>query len=347
MNSGTILGFATQSGAASGVVPMPVDSRTVTQSMTYKAPVSGTLLIRAIAADGSAGVTHGTGCATGAGAGESADMVVQVSAGDAFVIAIGAGGAAVTRSTTGQTNGNDGGDTTITGPNVAMTVKGGKGGKAGPVSAGTPLLGGQGGQGGNGGDFHRPGGRGGNISNCNDGHRTGGGAVNFSTTQSQEATRGGDVLGLPSGPCTTGGGGIRGRGGDLTDTSNSSSGGGAYGDALDGIVGTATGGPNAIGLRKAGSVTLMSAAGDPWGLDFATGNGGSTSNAAGPGGGGFTTIVDGGAFAGRGPSAVTGTAETTTTPFYGPPGGLLISSGTGTGLKGRDGVVFLRIYPRA
>ena len=348
MNSGTILGFATASSAASGVVPMPMDSHVITSSMTYKAPVSGTLLIRAIAADGSGGVSSG-GCATGAGAGESADKAVQVSAGDEYVITIGAGGAAVTRSTTGSTNGNDGGDTAITGPNVAMTVKGGKGGKAGPVSAGTPLLGGLGGDGGTGGDVHRPGGRGGDIANCATQGATGGGAVNFSTTLTQAATRGGDVLGVPTGPYRTGGGGIRGRGGDLTaPASTSSSGGGAYGNAIDGANTAGTGGPNIIGQRTAGTVTLISAAADPFGLDFASGNGASSSNAAGNGGGGGGADFTPGAFGGCGAvSGLAGVVQATTTPFYGAPSGYNIVSGTGTGLKGRDGVVFLRIYPRA
>ena len=352
MNNGTILGFATQSGAVSGVVPMPIDSRTITSSMTYTAPVSGTLLIRAIAADGSGGVSLG-GCATGAGAGESADKVVQVSAGDAFVITIGAGGAGLTR-TTGHANGNDGGDTTVTGPGVALTVKGGKGGKAAAVSAGTPLLGGEGGAGGSGGDVHRPGGRGGNISNRNFEHVTGGGGVNFSTTLTQEATRGGDVLGTPTGANKTGGGGVRGRGGDATSQASiSTPGGGAYGNALDNTSAAQTGGPNAIGLRTAGAVSFLSAAGDPFGIDFASGNGASASNDAGPGGGGIPgqasdTTTKPGPFGGWGAVAdATGVTWTTDVAFYGAPSGARFYSGTMVSLKGRDGVVFLRIYPRA
>ena len=355
MNNGTILGFATQSGAVSGVVPMPIDSRTITSSMTYKAPVSGTLLIRAIAADGSGGVSLG-GCATGAGAGESADKVVQVSAGDEYVITIGAGGAGLTR-TTGHANGNDGGDTTITGPNVAITVKGGKGGKAAAVSAGTPLLGGLGGTGGAGGDLHRPGGRGGNISNCNDAHVTGGGGVNFSHVQTQEATRGGDVLhATPIGVILTGGGGVRGRGGDATLAAGIyTSGGGAYGNALDDTASSTpgSGGPNAGGLRTSGALSFLSAAGDPWGLDFSAGNGASSGNDAGPGGGGIPgqaseTTTKPGPFGGWGAVAeAEGVTWTTAVAFYGAPSGAKFSSGTMVSLKGRDGVVFLRLYPRA
>lgn len=339
-----------------GVVPMPIDSRTITSSMTYTAPVSGTLLLRVIAADGSGGVSL-SGCATGAGAGESADKVVQVSAGDAFVITIGAGGAGLTR-TTGHANGNDGGDTTVTGPGVALTVKGGKGGKAAAVSAGTPLLGGLGGTGGTGGDFHRPGGRGGNISNCNFEHVTGGGAVNFSHVQTQEATRGGDVLhATPAGAILTGGGGVRGHGGDAVAAAGgvTTAGGGAYGDALDGTSAGAAG-PNAVGGRTSGAVTFLSATGDPWGLDFASGNGASYSGAssdAGPGGGGMPgqqteSTTRPGAFGGWGAIVeATGVTWTTSTPFYGAPSGAKFSSSTMVSLKGRDGVVFLRLYPRA
>lgn len=352
MNSGTILGFATASSAASGVVPMPMDSHVITSSMTYKAPVSGTLLLRAIAADGSGGVSLG-GCATGAGAGESADKVVQVSAGDEFVITIGAGGAGLTR-TTGHANGNDGGDTTVVGPNVNLIVKGGKGGKAAAVSAGAQLLGGLGGTGGTGGDFHRPGGRGGNISNCNFAHVTGGGGVNFSTTLTQEATRGGDVLGTPTGSNQTGGGGVRGRGGDATSQAAiDTPGGGAYGNALDNTSAAQTGGPNAIGLRTAGAVSFLSAAGDPFGIDFVSGNGASASNDAGPGGGGIPGQVSGtttkpGPFGGWGAVVeAPGVTWTTDVAFYGAPSGAKFFSGTMVSLKGRDGVVFLRIYPRA
>ncbi|WP_243021761.1 hypothetical protein [Simplicispira sedimenti] len=338
-----------------GVVPMPIDSRTITSSMTYTASVSGTLLLRVIAADGSGGVSL-SGCATGAGAGESADKVVQVSAGDAFVITIGAGGAGLTR-TTGHANGNDGGDTTVSGPGVAITVKGGKGGKASAVTAGAPLLGGEGGEGGSGGDVHRPGGRGGYIANCNFAHVTGGGAVNFSHIFTQQATRGGDVLNsTPAGITTTGGGGVRGHGGDaVAATAVSTAGGGAYGDALDGANPGAAG-PNAGGGRTSGAITFLSAAGDPWGLDFASGNGasypGATSD-AGPGGGGMpgqqaSSTTKPGAFGGWG--AVTETAGVvwaTTVPFYGAPSGAKFTSGTMVSLKGRDGVVFLRLYPRA
>lgn len=336
-----------------GVVPMPIDSRTVTQSMTYRAPVSGTLLIRAIAADGSAGVSL-SGCATGAGAGESADKVVQVSAGDEYVITIGAGGPSLTR-TTGHANGNDGGDTTVVGPGVTLTVKGGKGGKAAAVSAGTPLLGGLGGEGGTGGDVHRPGGRGGNIANCNFNHVTGGGAVNFSTTLTQEATRGGDVLGTPTASNQTGGGGVRGRGGDATSQAAiGTPGGGAYGNALDNTSAAQTGGPNAIGLRTAGTVAFVNAAGDPFGLDFASGNGASTSNDAGPGGGGLpgdpvtASTAKPGPFGGYGAVIVAGGVTVpAAVALYGAPGGAKFSSGTMVSLKGRDGVVFLRLYPRA
>ena len=103
--------------AGGGVLPQPIDQRVVFSSTTYVAPVSGTLAIFAAAADGSPGLAFSNGCATGAGAGEVGIKLVPVTAGDSIVFTIGSGGAAVTRNTSGQTNGNDGGNTTIIGPN--------------------------------------------------------------------------------------------------------------------------------------------------------------------------------------------------------------------------------------
>ena len=338
--------------AGGGVLPQPIDQRFVFSSTTYVAPVSGTLAIRLFGADGSAGISTGTGCATGAGAGEVVDKLHPVTAGDSITITLGAGGASVTNSSGGPLNGNDGGNSTITGPNgLAVTAVGGKAGKAGPVSAGTPLAGGLGGSGGTGGDIHRPGGRGGNIANCNDSHATGGGAPNDTATLTTAATRGGDVLGTPTGPCATGGGGFRGRGADITSSNGATAGGGAGGDALDGATAAGKCGPNIVGLRSATAITLINNATAPFGLN-AIGCGADGTNAAGDGGGGSggtpSQPAPGGSLGGLAGYANAAAAYIvpTTPPLYGAPSGV-VSSTIITTLKGRDGFAILRLYPRA
>ena len=336
--------------AGGGVLPQPIDQRVVFSSTTYVAPVSGTLAIFAAAADGSPGLAYGGGCATGAGAGEIGIKLLPVTAGASIVFTLGSGGASVTRNIAGQTNGNDGGNTTITGPNgLSITLVGGKGGKAGPQAAGVALLGGDGGYGGTGADIHRAGGRGGNISNCNGAHVTGGGALNGTNTNTTTATRGGDITGTPSGACRTGGGGYGGRGGDLASTSGSSPGGGSGGDALDGATSAGRCGPNIVGLRSATAITLLNNATAPFGLN-AIGCGSDGVNAAGDGGGGAGDAAGGagGSLGGIGGFAAGG-AYTTPTPsiLYGAPGGVIAYSGTATTLKGRDGFAILRLYPRA
>lgn len=343
-----------------GAVAQPVDRRVVRQSMTYKATVTGTLVGRAFGASGSGGLTHGIGCATGPGAGEVVDFVVAVSAGDDIVFSMGAGGAAVTRTTAGQTNGNDGADTTITGPNgLSITVVAGKKGLAGPVSAGTPLAGGAGGTGGTGGASHRPGGRGGNIANCNGGIVTGGGAHNLTTTMTSDATRGGDVTVAPTpgdAATATGGGSPGGRAADFTAAGalGVTAGGGMGGNGVDGNDAAAGKcGPNILGQRSATAVTAISPAAAPFGLDL-SGNGSDTSNAPGPGGGGrgrvngtYADVTPGilAAFGGY-LSEVGGLVASTSVPLYGAPGGQY-SAGTSTTLKGCDAVAFLALYPKA
>ena len=339
--------------AGGGVLPQPIDQRVVFSSTTYVAPVSGTLAIFAAAADGSPGLAYGAGCATGAGAGEIGIKLLPVTAGDSIVFTLGSGGASVTRNTTGQTNGNDGGNTTITGPNGwSGTLIGGKGGKAGPQSAGVALAGGDGGNGGTGFDIHRPGGRGGNIANCNKNHQTGGGALNGTSTATTSATRGGDVTGTPTNPCRTGGGGYGGRGGDMISTDGNSPGGGAGGDALDGFTAAGRCGPNIVGLRSATAISLLNNATAPFGLN-AIGCGSDGTNAAGDGGGGVgdSATAGSGALGGSlgGIAGWSSSSYTTPVPaiFYGAPGGVLAVTGTATTIKGRDGFAILRLYPRA
>ena len=258
----------------------------VPRSRTWVAPADGVLDFFAMAGHGSGSVAYGAGFyATGAGAAEIAVKSVPVKAGDSFTITIGAGGNAVTRTGAGSSAGADGADTTISGPGVAITVKGGKGGRVGPT--GTALTGGAGGTGGTGGDRHLAGGRGGNVAaTAAIGAVTGSGAPNPLGLAAQTATRGGDVSGTAGG--VTGGGGVGGRGGDSTgSTSYQTAGGGYGGDAADNFTASATAaGPNALGQFQPASPTAIVPALAEFGLDWFGGGSPGAGTSPGPGGGG-------------------------------------------------------------
>ena len=335
-----------------GVLPQPFDQRFVFTSSTYIAPVDGTLAIFAAAGDGSAGLSISTGCATGAGAAESGIKLHPVKAGDAIVITLGAGGAAVARSSSGQSNGFDGGNTTITGPNgLNVLLVGGKGGKAAAVAAGLTLLGGEGGFGGYGADLHCPGGRGGNIINGGASlHATGGGAINGTRINSTSATRGGDVIGVSGGQGFSGGGGYGGRGADIT-TNGFSAGGGSNGDAIDGVLAAGKCGPNIAGFRGAAPLTVINNSTAPFGLSL-TGCGGDGTNAAGDGGGSASAQAGSpnmaGSFGGFGAAYINSALNMPAPPaFYGALGGWVSSQSALTLPKGRDGFAILRLYPKA
>lgn len=336
-----------------GVLPQPFDQRFVFTSSTYIAPVDGTLAIFAAAGDGSAGLCLGIGCATGAGAAESGIKLHPVKAGDAIVITLGAGGAAVVRSSSGQSNGFDGGNTTITGPNgLNILLVGGKGGKAAAASVGITLLGGEGGFGGYGADLHLPGGRGGNITNGgSNNYVTGGGALNGTRINSTSATRGGDMngTGANSGPAATGGGGYGGRGADLV-TNGISAGGGSGGDAIDGVYAAGKCGPNIVGFRGSVTLTAINNSAAPFGLSL-TGCGGDGTNAAGDGGGSAgaqaSSPLMAGSFGGFGGAFINTALNMPTLPaLYGAFGGWQSSNTALTLPKGRDGFAILRLYPK-
>lgn len=267
--------------------------RYIKTSQTFVAPFSGKLSVLLVAGHGGGAAAYNT-YATGAGAGEAAmKFEVSVTAGDSYVITIGAGGAASATGFSAATtaNGGNGGNSTIVGPGLNMSVVGGGGGQAATTA---PLSGGYGGTGGTGGDWHFAGGRGGNMgaSASSSSPPTGSGSVNLvwqgtDTTK----TRGGDKTG--SGDGATGGGGVGGRGGDVIGTTVITSAAGGYGgDAADVAtnVATAIGGANALGVRSVSSSGVTPTSVVPalamWGLNVFGGGNANSNGVPAPGGGG-------------------------------------------------------------
>jgi hypothetical protein len=215
-----------------------VDRLFIVTDTVYTAKRDCTILVHAFGASGSGAVVVGqVGTATGGGAGARCTKRVRLKTGEALTITCGVGGAGITAGTaTTLVDGNDGGDTTVTGPGgLSIVAGGGKGGKATDSSGGLPLatLGGAGGVA-SGGDENVTGGRGGNaVAGSAAGYRaTGGGALPLFDV----GYRGGDVDNPAAGNAFTGGGGIGGRGGDVTGTGSISAatgGGGAFRSAPD------------------------------------------------------------------------------------------------------------------
>lgn len=189
--------------------------RPIWSSGTFVAPVSAMYLVTAIGPGGSgAYAPTGNGrAATGGGAGGLAQKKVRLNAGDTLTITIGAGGAA---PTVAGTNGNDGGDTTITGTGVSLIGRGGKGGKTRAVGVGV-AAGADGGIG-EGGDFNWTGGGSGSAT------------ITAATASSVALTGGGAAavkgVGYSSGNASsgfsnalTGGAGVGGQSGNATSNS--------------------------------------------------------------------------------------------------------------------------------
>lgn len=200
--------------AAQGGSKAIFKERPLWKSGTFVAPVSAVYLVTAIGPGGSgAWAPTGAGtAATGGAAGGMAQKKVRLNAGDQLTIVIGAGG---TPPATAGTNGNDGGNTTVSGPGLALIARGGKGGKTKPLGTGTAdgAVGGLA----EGGDVNLQGGGSGS-------------ATTTATTTGVEALTGGGAVaikgvGHPSGAATsgfstalTGGAGVGGPSGDAVST---------------------------------------------------------------------------------------------------------------------------------
>lgn len=171
--------------------------RTYTASGSFVAPADGWAWFVAVGAGGSGGSAMDEAAANcvsagGGGAGGFCFKKLFVRKGNTYTVTIGAGGTGVTRTTSGISNGNAGGNTTIIGPELYLLASGGAAGSAASVANNgtntnlniTGALGGSA----FGGDVNNNGMNGGSITITTgtasaDALATGGGAVNiFSQT---------------------------------------------------------------------------------------------------------------------------------------------------------------------
>lgn len=326
----------------------------VTTARTWTAPYDCEVAIHAFGGSGTGGAGRGGGInvsATGGGAGARCSKKIRLKAGDTLILTPGAGGLPAAPGSTAAVDGNDGGDTIVTGPNsLNMVAGGGKAGK-GVANAGLLLvLGGLGGVA-TGGDENVSGGRGGNkVASNAAGHSgcTGGGALPLFDV----GYRGGDILAIINTNNATGGAGVGGNGGDITGASVTGAFTGGGGSAGPGVS-TATNGQTMGGPEvNIGAVDVPLT---PWlPLSGAGGQGhGSVSGAGGIGGGSggasntATTIGAPGAFAGSGgANGGSGTTTQNACPDFpsGGTGGVVTSGSQLVNAKAGDGFIILEIY---
>lgn len=252
-------------------------------SRTIKAAFDGVADILLIGGSASGGAAF-NGFVGGSGAPGVCIKRVKVTAGQEYVVTIGAGGTAVTRSTAGATPGNVGGSSTLTGPGgLSMIANSGQPGEAKTTK---PANGGAGGTA-SGGDINSQGGYGGSVIATSSLYAAAGaGACNLKRLDSATEIRGGNINTTASQP-VSGGAGVGGNGSSVTGgvTTNIPGGGGYGGPAPDNTTGVI--GPNALGELVANSPgTFLVPLASQWCLDFFGGGGGSGGGDAGPGGGG-------------------------------------------------------------
>lgn len=342
-NEARLAKIAAQIGA------VPAAYRLFNQSDTYTVPFRCMMDMLLVAGGASGGMAYSSGIVAGAGAGEVAMLYGAVfEAGTELSVAVGAGGAPVTRNTAGQTQGNAGTQTRVSNASLGFDLRAYPGQ---PGSVGTGFkYGGIGGSGGGvafpvPGALHFAGGPGGSASSTTFGV-AGGGAVNI-MGWSDPATR---LIGgsFNSGTGGAGGAGVGGRGGDKnTATANSfSPGGGSGGPGDDALSSAATAGCNAVGMRTQASMSSLATLAT-WGLDY-FGGGGYTTVDPGPGGGSsgntVANINASGIFGGMG-GAFNGSTTIVQIPQAGVGGGgagLHVTNGaTWASGRGGDGLVVL------
>ena len=280
MSTSLALLLAAQGGGGAGAIRQYEITRT---SRTIKAALDGFADILLIGGSASGGAVF-NGFVGGSGAPGVCIKRVKVAAGQEYVVTIGAGGTAVTRSTAGATPGNVGGASTLTGPGgLSMIANSGQPGEAKTTK---PANGGAGGTA-SGGDVNSQGGYGGSVIATSSLYAAAGaGACNLKRLDSATEIRGGNINSTAA-QVTSGGAGVGGNGSSVTGgvTMAVPGGGGYGGPAPDNIPGVA--GPNALGEPVQNSpVTLLVPLASQWCLDFFGGGGGTVGGNAGPGGGG-------------------------------------------------------------
>ena len=112
----------------------PIASRPFLESGTFIAPADGVMVLRAIGGGGSGAISGVGGPGTGGYSGAWGIVAVKVKAGDVVTVVVGAGGA---NPGVSLSNGNAGGNTTITLNGVTYIATGGPGGV---YAAGTPTV---------------------------------------------------------------------------------------------------------------------------------------------------------------------------------------------------------------
>lgn len=195
-------------------------------SRNVTAPFDGYMMLRGAGGGATGARATAPANATGASGSEYVLDIVQVAAGDSFVVTIGAGASPAAANS----NGNNGGDTTITNSftSYSLTIKGGGAGQyvASGVAAGgvCPT-----GSGGSSRVVRHPGGSGGGITGAGTtSKKTGGGAVNIFGLPAADVA-GGQMRRIDATARATGGGGVGGKGGTILTTGTALSGGGGAG----------------------------------------------------------------------------------------------------------------------
>jgi hypothetical protein len=214
-------------GASIQQAPIPYQQVVIGQSKTWTVPRTGKIkvMLTGGGGQGAFGYTYSQGytsvnlAITGGGASGLCSKIIDVTAGETFTVAIGAGGFQGTLNISSTTAGGAGGASTFVTGTAAATVNmsagGGGGGNVGSSLGGATVSGGAGGTA-SGGDDNLTGGRGGNITSSatNQGLSTGGGAVALYGS----AYNGGDInfTDTYAKLVATGGAGVGGSGGSFS-----------------------------------------------------------------------------------------------------------------------------------
>lgn len=282
--------FLSAGGGGNGATGATPHLLPITTSTTWTAPKAGVVITRQMGAGGGgSGDSSGSGCGTGGGSAAWGEKRWSVTAGQEFVIAIGAAGLGGTNAP-----GSDGGATTITSNGITVTTPGGKGGlySATPAALTSP-----GGAAPTNADFGAAGVKSGNTAAFAAAY-TGGAGVNL-YAQPGSPTRSGDALNSNTG---TGGGSTTYPSADVSASASQSAGAGFLGPSVG-----ATPGPGLFSTAAPTSTTDLYATQGPWGV-WPTGPGNASFQSAHGGGGesGASVGRPGGAFSGGGACRSTG-----------------------------------------